>query len=144
MFANLYATAHSDIKDMISRARRYDDPETRLQMSEFERTQTASMMFVIPTILAGLIPTPIAWLLVPDISRLMGLPMSSSVLASPVIPVVIVFVLIWTYIGQRIMLRRPGFAHLAFATLVISIGAYGGWMFYLLKLKIDANPGFLG
>ena len=144
MFANLYSTARSEVKDIITRARRYDDPETRLQMSEFERNQNASMMFVLPTILAGLIPTPIAWLLVPDISRLMGLPIGSSVLLSPVSPVVIAIMLVWAYIGQRIMLRRPGWAHLAFTTVVTSIGAYGGWMFYLLKLKIDANPGFLG
>jgi hypothetical protein len=144
MFANLYSTARSEVKDIVTRARRYDDPEIRLQMSKLEQDQNAATMFVLPTLLAASIIPAIAWMLVPEISKLMGLPTDASIFATPVIPVVLAIVLVWAYIGQRIMLRRVNFSHLAFVTVITFIGAYGGWAFYLLKLKVDANPGFLG
>lgn len=144
MLTKLYSESRLGIKDMIATIRRYEDPETRLQMSEFEKNQNASMMFVLPIILAAAIPTTVAWLLVPDISKLMGLPMGSSIFASPTIPVVIAVVLAWAYIGQKIVQRRVKLGYLAFVTVTTFIAAYGGWTFYLLKLKLDANPGLLG
>lgn len=144
MFANLYSTARSEVKDIVTRARRYDDPEIRLQMSDFELNQNAATMFVLPTLLAASIIPGVTWLLVPAISKLMGIPADASIFATPVIPVALAIMLVWAYIGQRIMLRRVSFSHLILATVIALIGAYGGWAFYLLKLKIDADPSFLG
>jgi hypothetical protein len=143
MLARLYSESRSGVNDLIARIRRYENLETQLEMSEFEKNQTHSDIFVYSTLFAAMIPPSIAFQLTPFFSKLMGIPMGASIFASPVIPLVIAILLLCIYIGQRIVLRRLKFGYLIFLALMTFIGSYGGWTLYLLKLKIAADPSFL-
>ena len=144
MSAKFYSETRSGLTETISRIRRYEKPETQLEMSEFEKSQTRSEIFVYSTLLAAMLATNLAFHSTLAISRLMGVPMGASIFSGPVIPLVIAILLLWIYVGQRIVFRRLKVGYIAFVAFVTFIGSYGGWTLYLLKLKIADNPGLLG